>query len=152
MTISVHRKFRGFWLSILLLLSATVHAVSPTWWDDHSILVDAQPEDYALANIGQLKFMATEAKKHLTVIHNISYLEWAGVYPNGGNPDTFLNTGNFSLLNQGQLKLVADGFYSMLELKGGDPQGLLNVNAPWTYNRPWTTDTNTDDSDFSRLI
>ncbi|WP_269539370.1 LamG-like jellyroll fold domain-containing protein [Cerasicoccus fimbriatus] len=109
------------------------------------------------ANVGQLKHIATEAKKHVDLYLSPSAQEWDDAYTHlvdgqyvNFNPFPFQsNVGDYSVVNIGQLKAVADGIYAILENNGFDIDGHLasqSQGGVWTENRPWTATTADDDN------
>ncbi len=99
----------------LLLQSATAVAPGPAWWDSQTVLDPyALADDFAAANTGQLKYMATKAAAAMEAD-----------YPGGAGPDiqALIASWNptpgvmrddYLAINQGQLKAVATLFYSRL--------------------------------------
>lgn len=102
------------------------------------ILSPAAPASpYGPANLGQLKHVARQAKKHLDA-----------TLPGGAGPAlSTLTAGfaddpasNFSPINLGQLKAVAKPFYDRLLTAGYDTrQSLIDHGYPtsWTFDYPW---------------
>ncbi len=122
---------------------ASALAQAPAWWASRGVTNGQPADDYAVANIGQLKHMATQAAAELqsrfggsTVAANeISNLlaSWSGSNPSGDN---------YAAVNIGQLKAVAKLFYDRLaELRYHDPLVL----APGSIY-PWTASTSDDDN------
>jgi hypothetical protein len=104
-------------LLALMLQSATAVAPGPAWWGSQSVAdPDALPDDFAVANVGQLKYIATKAAAALeaefpggagTAI-NALITSWNSPPASGVTRDDYL------AINQGQLKAVAALFYDRL--------------------------------------
>ena len=111
-------------LACLILPSAALHASEPGWWSQVKDSGQVQ-NDYAAANVGQLKHMATEAASAMDAcgygagdaIHAL-VAAWHG--------DTASN--NYVALTAGQLKFVAKAFYDRLGTLGALPAGQY----PWS--------------------
>lgn len=127
---------------LLCLATITSYAPPPAWWNDPEtrILEPNAPENNAgPVVLGQLKHVATQAKKHLDlklptnggagpVLDNL-------VLSFADNPAT-----NLSPINLGQLKAVAKPFYDRLLEIGYDTKLNLIVHGypdTWTFNYPW---------------
>jgi len=101
----------------------------PLWWGDREVLdPDLPANDYAVANQGQLKWVATKAYERLET----QLPEGAGtnvtVMVNG-----LVNSNNYLTVNQGQLKVVAQPFYDRLwelGMTNGYPIGVI-TKYPW---------------------
>ncbi|MEZ5387224.1 MAG: hypothetical protein R3F13_17075 [Prosthecobacter sp.] len=103
----------------LLLQSATAVAPGPAWWDTQNVTdPTAAPDDFAVANAGQLKHMARKAMEAMDAelpggagetIHAL-------VDPLGTTEETASKPENGLAINQGQLKHVATPFYQRLGL------------------------------------
>ena len=104
---------------------------SPSWWTNNVVNTNT-PCDYAIANQGQLKWVATKA-----------YEELDRALPGGAGSEIsnlvfgFSTTNNYLIANLGQLKYVAGFFYDRL------------FNEGYSNALPWTTNTASDDSDYS---
>lgn len=108
-------------VALLLLQSATALAPGPAWWvGDTQTVIDptAVPDDFAVANAGQLKYMARQAMLAMdaelpggagAAIHAL-------VDPWGTTEQTATKPDNGLAINQGQLKHVAAPFYDRLGL------------------------------------
>jgi len=111
---------------------------NPLWWTDWSVIdTNATPEDYAVANLGQLKLVAMQA-----------YEEFEEELPGGAGSnltvlvDGFVNSNNYQVVNQGQLKAVAQPFYDRLwelGLTNAYPVGVTN-QYPWEVSTPAPND------------
>ncbi|EIQ00389.1 hypothetical protein OpiT1DRAFT_04935 [Opitutaceae bacterium TAV1] len=135
------------YLSALLvagLLSAvsfqifSLFAQAPAWWGTREVLSpDAQPDDYAAANIGQLKHIATQAAAEMNAKlpggagEGINALVTSWQQP----PAEGVTRDDYAAVNLGQLKAVAKLFYDRLAAAGyaGPP---LADGQPY----PWPSD------------
>ena len=128
-------------LSALLAPGALALLVSPlsaqpAWWAARGVTTSQAADDYAVANLGQLKVFATAA----TVEMNAKWALSGGAGSTLNNlvlswwqpPSAGIVRDDYAGLNQGQLKAVAAVFYDRLGL---------------AY--PWTTATATDDDDYA---
>lgn len=104
--------------AVLLLQSATAVAPGPAWWGTQSVAdPHAVPDDFAAANIGQLKYLAAKAAAAM----NAELPGGAGAAINtlvaGWNaPAAGVARDDYVAVNQGQLKHVAAPFYDRLGL------------------------------------
>ncbi len=119
-------------LSLCAVALTAAAATYPSWWTDREVVINgAQPADYSPANLGQLKWFATNACDELEQ-H----------VPGGAGPEIwelvrgFSKTGNNVPVNLGQLKRVVAPFYDRLRAKG----------YPDDY--PWT-ETTADDANYA---
>lgn len=122
--------------ALAITISATRAATPPAWWEEHEVLTPtASANDYAAANAGQLKAIATKA---ITAM-NASLPGGAGVELNqllaGWRapvaPGIVRN--DFAAVNQGQLKAVARMFYDRLaELNYVGQPLVAGQLYPWT--------------------
>ncbi|MDR1282582.1 MAG: hypothetical protein LBK99_17435 [Opitutaceae bacterium] len=111
---------------------ASLHAGNgPQWWVARGVVNPAQPaEDYAAANLGQLKHMATQAAAEL----NDKLSGGAGpaisalVASWQQSPAGGVVRNDYAALTIGQLKAVAEPFYVRLGEAGIIPVG----KRPWT--------------------
>jgi uncharacterized repeat protein (TIGR01451 family) len=94
----------------------------PTWWQRRGVVdIARQENDYAAANMGQLKWIAKQA-----------YLEMEAELTGGAGSEVtamvsgFKETNNYCLVNLGQAKNTARPFYNRL----GEKAGVTNY--PWT--------------------
>jgi hypothetical protein len=141
-------------LAAILLFAGTAAAqYVPTWWWEGSnpILVQGKPSNnFAIANVGQLKWVATQAANHLnaklpggaqsTVNNLVATLTpvIGGSYTPQQLAD--LRAANYKPLNLGQLKFVALPFYQRLRNVGYSTNANLKANgySPlWTGDDPW---------------
>lgn len=104
----------------------------PQWWQERGVVssdTNATPNDFALANQGQLKWIATQCAK-----------EFESRLTNGAGSEiwdvvsTFAHTNNNDVLNVGQLKKVVQPFYDRLypETTNAYPAGLAG-RYPWSF-------------------
>lgn len=142
------------------LIPGTAKSAPPAWWSDPASPVVEEggtiEENYAPANLGQLKNMALKAKIHL----NANLVGEAGsaidALVNGFEPragqgytqqqiDAFIAE-NYAPINLGQLKAVAKPLYDRLHAAGFDTKasligrGFTNVWVSphnWTGYYPW---------------
>lgn len=120
-----------------LISGAAFGAGEPEWWSDdpNDILLPFATNDYAAANVGQAKFMASQAIAELNE-----------KYPVGGGAtfsmsdliDTNATANDYAALNVGQLKFLVKPFYDRVN------------NLSWNKSYPWTPQT-TDDNDFAAV-
>jgi len=118
-------------LLVLVWVARSAAADAPAWWTSSGVL-DTNPanptDNWAMANVGQLKNIATKAKAHLDSQLNLTATDWNDAYLPAANPLLLFTAGanpeNYEPINIGQLKFVASGFYRILKTK-----------AP-TYNVP----------------
>lgn len=140
----MYSHFTNLLLACMFLsnLSMTFAAEIPAWWTERGVLIPgAQADDFAIANIGQLKAIATKAAEEMD----------ARLQPTGAGSEIYTlvspwsnplpTTDDFAAVNQGQLKAVAAPFYNRLADLGYTAQPLL---AGQLY--PWTESTIDDDS------
>ncbi|WP_461785052.1 Ig-like domain-containing protein [Prosthecobacter sp.] len=106
-------------MAVLLLQSATAVAPGPAWWGRQSVADPyAIPDDFAVANTGQLKYLATKAAAAM----NAELPGGAGGTINAmvaawnATPTAGVTRDNYLAINQGQLKQVAAPFYNRLSV------------------------------------
>ena len=106
-------------MAVLLLQSATAVAPGPAWWGVQNVADPyAIPDDFAVANAGQLKYFAAKAAAAMNVelpggageTINTMIAAWNAPPAQGVARDNYL------AINQGQLKQVATPFYDRLGL------------------------------------
>jgi hypothetical protein len=110
-----------------LVLASGVYGEGPAWWTNRSVLASGSTtNDYAAVNMGQLKWIATNAYAEL----NANPLVGAGTnlpaVLTGWLPDGT----NYCMANVGQLKYVGSLVWDRLILAG------------YTNAYPWSTGTN----------
>src|SRR5687767_9976442 len=108
----------------LLLLTLRSYAPPPVWWTDQATkVIDDNPnviiDNYAPANIGQLKNLSRKAWEHLN-----DALSTAGG-AKFGKPAWSGSADNYAPINLGQLKAVAKPFYTRLSAVGYDANYYL---------------------------
>ncbi len=107
-------------------------AQGPSWWVSRGVIdTNSAVKDYAPANIGQLKWFATNAADELEA--NLPGGAGSNVF---NLVSGFVATGNFLAVNLGQLKYVAQPFCDRL------------IEEGYTNGCPWTSAT-ADDADFA---
>jgi hypothetical protein len=136
-------------ISIVLLFSValTVLAQAPGWWTDRAVLdPSSTANDFASANQGQIKWLATQAAAEF----DDKLLDLGGAGTNiAAMLATFSPSNNFLLVNVGQLKATAKPFYDRLaELSSVEPYVSNALPSSLTGPYPWTT-TATDDVDYA---
>lgn len=108
---------------LILLQSAT--AVAPEWWQTHSVLNGSPADDYAVANVGQLKNLAKKAALEM----NDSLPGGAGDAINtliaswSAAPAAGVARDDYAAANLGQVKAVAQLFYDRLAAVGAHAPG-----------------------------
>lgn len=114
--------------TLIGLASTPASAVqSPDWWTDpaYGIFEDGYtgPTDHnAPVNIGQLKFVATQAKAYWDSKLDLRKSDWDSAFAavGGSNPFPFAtghDSENFAPANAGQVKFLAAAFYEILYAK-----------------------------------
>ncbi|MCX6937524.1 MAG: thrombospondin type 3 repeat-containing protein [Verrucomicrobia bacterium] len=119
----------------------------PTWWTTRKVITSDAADDFAAANIGQLKFVAANAAREL----DWSLLSVGGVSDEiinlvdswDASPTDEVVRDDYAVINQGQLKSVAELFYRRLR-----QAGYIGVPLAQGATRPWTT-TADDDDDYA---
>lgn len=137
---------------VIAVFSAPAIAAPPAWWTDDNTRIVApgvSPENYAPLNLGQLKHVASQAKKHLDL--QLAAVGGAGPQINalvsGFTPNATQNPtqqaaaveANYAPANLGQLKAVAKVFYQRLIAIGYNTrQNLIDHGAAgWAFDYPW---------------
>ena len=135
-------RFR--WLPILLGLPVLSFA-QPLWWSTRGLLTGQGADDFAAANVGQLKAFASAA----TVEMNLRFSGGAGAAVNAVVAPWFQPaTGtrdDFAAVNVGQLKTIAEPFYARLQALGYSGVPLTGGNT-----RPWSSSVS-DDDDYALI-
>jgi formylglycine-generating enzyme required for sulfatase activity len=111
-----------------VVLSAV--AANPSWWTTYGVLDGDPASDYAVANAGQLKWMATQARTamaaNLNTANDYDPLAPADLTARVSyQVDHFSSAYNYLPVNAGQVKAVAKPFYNWLMNEG------LATNYPW---------------------
>lgn len=105
---------------------------APTWWAEFGATNTQPADDYAAANLGQLKFMAAKAAAAL----NSRTINGAGTQINGliatwdAAPGSGVQRDDYAVATIGQLKTISRLFYQRLAVIGQDP-GLPAQPYPW---------------------
>jgi hypothetical protein len=114
------------------LFLQTAGAVAPIWWTTRSVFAQGTvTDDYAVANVGQLKSMAKRAAQEMRS-------QYAGTGGAGTTIDAMLTAweitplagatrDDYAALTVGQLKQVASKYYERLAVLSGDP----SASYPW---------------------
>jgi hypothetical protein len=135
------------WTLVFIIIGAFSAWAAPTWWSTRSLLNTNPADDYAVANIGQLKYVSTKARLELNSLLptgagatiNDLVLSWEAAPVAGVTRD------DFAILNQGQLKTIAGHFYDRLAQYGYAGAPLAGANR-----YPWS-DAVTDDDDYAAV-
>ena len=121
-------------LALLLALAPFARAGTPLWWAARGAVITNEvvlTNDFAAANLGLLKNMATAAAGELQ--DRLAGGAGTGVL---NMVNGFDQSGNFSAATLGQLKAVAQPFYDRLAAAGWPcllPDGMTtNQPYPWT--------------------
>ena len=129
-------------LCALVSFPALLFAPPPPWWTEAPTrIIDSQAATAPLSpvNLGQLKHVAAQAKKHLDTV----YGSYGGAGPEidalvaAFSKDASINTAPALL---GQIKAVAKPFYTRLQAIGYDTrQNLIShgYSASWPHPTPW---------------
>jgi hypothetical protein len=137
--------------------AAHAQQYNPSWWTNPNslVLVPGQAQkNFAVANLGQLKWIATCAKAHLdavlpggagTEVNDLvaTFKPQAGVSYTQAEIDQ-MHKDNYSAVNLGQAKAVAKVFYDRLLAAGYDTRQNLIANgypSNWQENYPWISST-----------
>jgi hypothetical protein len=124
-------------------------AASPDWWNDPATRIidpESVADNYAPANLGQLKHVARQAKAYF----DARLLGGSGTavpilvdgFVSGTTPDEI--EANYAPLNIGQLKAVAKPFYDRLLELGYDTKAHLIAHGyppDWAWDYPWNPGT-----------
>lgn len=104
----------------------------PKWWLDQGVIngiTNAVPNDFAVANQGQLKWMAVQCAKEFEsrLTNGAGSAIWGAV-------SGFSNTNNNDVFNVGQLKKIVQPFYDRLypDYTNACPKGLPG-KYPWSF-------------------
>lgn len=133
-------KISAWLLTTLSLQSVIADSQLPEWWAHQQVLTTAAKDDYAAANLGQLKTLARKAARELNEFVpggagsqiNTMIAGWeTNPAPAGTTRD------DYAALTLGQLKTVADMFHQRLAAVGiqfTSPAGLPGTNAADDYS------------------
>ena len=138
-----------------LALAGVVSAAPPAWWSQQQVTDVQHPssidDNYAPANLGQLKNFGKQAKTHLD-----AYLPGgAGSSINtlvssfGTNLTPEARDANYAPINLGQLKAIAKPFYDrLLGFSYDTKENLIAHGYPstWTSSYPWDASTPIQDN------
>ena len=125
-----------FFLLTLAVLnfSTSTYAAPPAWWTTRNVLTTNAPatNDFAAANLGQLKWFATNALDEL----DADLPGGAGALLHARVAPLFATTGsNYRAINLGMLKNAAAPFYDCLHSNNWPcrlPDGMItNQSYPW---------------------
>lgn len=133
--ISIHRFRIALTVFAFAALPAAILAQEPPWWATQGVKTGAPADDFAAANIGQLKSIASKAVAEMELHLAIKAGTDLTSMISGWATPTSL-TDDYAALNIGQLKSVALLFYVRLRAAGS------------TLPNPWTA-TISDDDDFA---
>jgi hypothetical protein len=114
----------------LLLQSTAAVAPTPTWWGTQSVVSpNAVADDFAAANVGQLKYFAAKAAAEMNTQLSGGAGSAINALMTGWNttPATGVTRDDYAALTAGQLKAVAGLFYDRLSAAGAGTQGVY----PW---------------------
>jgi hypothetical protein len=135
---------------VALAASALSAQTAPAWWIEREVLIPgATADDYAVANVGQLKFIASKAALEMdatlppggagSAVNGLVF-DWKN--PPAGAPPA----DDYAVLNQGQLKYVAKLFYDrMADLDYSGPPLSAGATYPWN-------EFDTDDDDHYAAV
>jgi uncharacterized repeat protein (TIGR03803 family) len=108
--------------TILALLPLLAWAVGPSWWTSRGVIVpNAAPDDYAVANVGQVRNIAKQAYEEMKANLNGG----AGSALDAIWATPAVSTDDYAAVNIGQLKNLAKPFYDRLVQEG------LASGYPW---------------------
>jgi alpha-tubulin suppressor-like RCC1 family protein len=120
---------------VMLMISSWAHADAPDWWQQRGVIAaGATADDYAVANVGQLKFIAQQAAAQMEAVLpggagseiNGMVSAWQLAAAQGPTGD------DYAAINLGQLKNVASKFYTRLRAVNYQGQPLaLGATVPW---------------------
>lgn len=126
------QSYFGWFAVILTAFVVWVYASpeEPPWWTEHNVLLPtAETNDYAPVNMGQLKWIATNAYAEL----NAHLPGGAGAELQAVMKNWLVDGTNYALVNIGQLKFLTSLFYDRL------------IEVGYTDAYPWTDDPNAND-------
>jgi hypothetical protein len=122
-----------------------VHATTPGWWVARGVTSGTAQDDYALANQGQVKNIATAAMSEMDAVLSGTGGAGAAIH---ALVDAWQTPGpetdDYARVNLGQLKNVAKLVYDRFA-----EVAIPGTTAP-AYHYPWT-EASVDDEDFSLL-
>jgi hypothetical protein len=129
-------------IAVLVFLGVPAYAPPPAWWSGQGLIGSGPVNNYAPANVGQLKNVAKGAKAHL----DASFSQSGGAGPEIDFLVSHFSTGatNYQVANLGQLKMVAKPFYDRLFARGYNTRwNLIQHGYPitWESKYPWADNT-----------
>lgn len=119
-------------VGLVLAISSLYAASIPPWWIDRGVVaINRSQDDFALANLGQVKQFTRAAVQ-----------EFDAKLPGGAGPalhqrliswqDPIVPPDDYAVVNQGQLKSLLDAFYARLEAARSEmAPAWPAVLAPW---------------------
>lgn len=122
----------------LVHVALAVHAQAPMWWTERAVLdPGARANDFAPANQGQVKWLATQAAAELDA--QLQGLGGAGTNV-AALLATFTPSNNYQAVNVGQVKATAKPFYDRLAaLSSREPYLTNALPAAAAGPYPWPT-------------
>ncbi len=150
-------RLRGNLLFLLLpaVCATVLWAAPPAWWSDPQTQIlnttNSTEDNYAPANLGQLKHVARQARTHLdaTLPGGAGTAIDTLVTGFGGNLTAEQREANYAPINLGQLKAVAKPFYDRLILFQYDTKTNLIAHGyptSWASTYPWNPATPLDEN------
>ncbi len=130
----------AFLLLFFCLATLTAPAAPPAWWTTRGVLATNAPDtnDFAAVNIGQVKWIATQAKAELEA--NLPGGCGSAVSNLVAAFTNMTTAHDFAVANAGQVKAIAAPFYDCLRTNHWPcllPQGMTTNQC-----YPWSTATN----------
>jgi hypothetical protein len=120
-------------IGVYAVLAVSTSSAQPAWWTAQGVTNTRPADDFAVANIGQMKSLAVAAIREIDARRALSggagsaltglMFSWFEAPPSGVLRD------DYAALNQGQLKAVAAQFYDYLGI-----------------TRPWSASSSDDDN------
>ena len=149
------------WRTTSLLVSASMifstvapfaEPLAPMWWSapERAVLDSTATENnHAVANLGQAKWVATQALAELASIAPslAVQIDLSTVFPDPpAIPDAAWYDAQKAPLNLGQLKAISHQFYDSLPPVWLADQALQNGITPWVAPYPWDINTPVEDN------
>lgn len=128
-------KFYNALVLCAALCVACVLVSAPQWWVTRSVINSNEADDYAVANLGQLKYVASKAAAELEAKFEAGeeahFTRLIALWDSP--PAAGVIRDDYAALTQGQLKAVAALFYDHLASRGyyGPPLKPY-ARYPWT--------------------
>jgi len=144
------------WLALLVTPTSVNSAPSSWWTEEQTRIIDptAAEDNYAAANLGQLKHVATQAKKHLdaflpgqagsAISTMVGSFEPAPGVTYTTQQLAVIRENNHAPANLGQLKALAKPFYDRLNALGFPTTVILIARgypSSWAHDYPWDPST-----------